>query len=127
MTGICLAYGVAMLVPTMEALAFTRLTSRPSLRSTRRPTHHSESLPRFVVLTFMRESHPHLSCSPRPHTILQAANALLPTYVTVCMYFGGLFLLFDKIPIYWQWFSWTSFLRYSWGAMMNNQFRHSKV
>jgi len=53
---------------------------------------------------------------------MEAANALLPTYVTVCMYFGGLFILFDKIPDYWYWFSWTSFLRYSWGAMMLNQF-----
>eukprot|EP00965_Chrysotila_dentata_P131794 4357633-Pleurochrysis_carterae.AAC.1 len=41
------------------------------------------------------------------------------------MYFGGLFLLFDKIPDAWFWFSWTSFLRYSWGAMMNNQFGDS--
>jgi ABC-type multidrug transport system ATPase subunit len=53
---------------------------------------------------------------------MDAANALLPTYVTFCMYFGGLFLLFDKIPSGWKWCSWTSFLRYSWGAMMNNQF-----
>ena len=50
MTGICLAYGVAAVVPTMEA-----------------------------------------------------ANAVLPTYVTMCMYFGGLFLLFDKIPDGWRW------------------------
>ena len=42
---------------------------------------------------------------PNPH---QAANAVLPTYVTMCMYFGGLFLLFDKIPDGWQWSSWTS-------------------
>jgi len=56
---------------------------------------------------------------------LEAANALLPTYVTLCMYFGGLFLLFDKIPDAWFWFSWTSFLRYAWGAMMNNQFGDS--
>ena len=74
MTGICLAYGVAALVPTMEA-----------------------------------------------------ANAVLPTYVTMCMYFGGLFLLFDKIPKAWDWFSWTSFLRYSWGAMMNNQYSNTAV
>ena len=33
---------------------------------------------------------------------MDAANALLPTYVTTCMYFGGLFLLFDKIPIGWR-------------------------
>jgi len=53
---------------------------------------------------------------------MEAANALLPTYVTICMYFGGLFIVFDKIPIGWKWFSYTSFLRYSWGAVMLNQF-----
>lgn len=58
---------------------------------------------------------------------MEAANALLPTYVTTCMYFGGLFLLFDKIPLGWRWFSWTSFLRYSWGAMMVNQYAESEV
>ena len=74
MTGIVLAYGVAALVPTMDA-----------------------------------------------------ANALLPTYVTMCMYFGGFFLLFDKIPPGWYWFSWTSFLRYSWGAQMLNMYSDSAV
>ena len=58
---------------------------------------------------------------------MDAANALLPTYVTTCMYFGGLFLLFDKIPAGWKWFSWTSFLRYSWGAQMLNQYQDSPV
>ena len=56
---------------------------------------------------------------------MDAANALLPTYVTICMYFGGLFLIFDRIPIGWYWFSWLSFLRYSWGAQMLNQFEAS--
>ena len=74
MTGICLAYAVAALVPTMDA-----------------------------------------------------ANALLPTYVTTCLYFGGLFITFDKIPEGWYWFSWTSFLRYSWGAQMLNQYQNSSV
>ena len=58
---------------------------------------------------------------------MDAANAMLPTYVTTCMYFGGLFLLFDEIPIGWYWFSWTSFLRYSWGAQMLNQYSDSAV
>mmetsp|Transcript_8433 Transcript_8433/g.22927 ORF Transcript_8433/g.22927 Transcript_8433/m.22927 type:complete len:622 (-) Transcript_8433:97-1962(-) len=53
---------------------------------------------------------------------MEAANALLPTYVTTCMYFGGLFIVFDKIPIGWYWYSWTSFLRFAWGALMLNQF-----
>jgi ATP-binding cassette subfamily G (WHITE) protein 2 len=58
---------------------------------------------------------------------MDAANALLPTLVTFWMYFGGLFLLFDKIPSYLSWASWTSFLRYSWGAQMLNQYGNSSV
>mmetsp|Transcript_90019 Transcript_90019/g.280168 ORF Transcript_90019/g.280168 Transcript_90019/m.280168 type:complete len:621 (+) Transcript_90019:92-1954(+) len=54
---------------------------------------------------------------------MEAANALLPTYCTTCLYFGGLFLVFDKMPSGWYWYSWTSFLRYAWGAMMINQFK----
>ena len=53
---------------------------------------------------------------------MEAANAILPTLVTIWMFFGGLFIVFDKIPRGWYWFSWTSFLRYSWGSMMLNQF-----
>jgi len=58
---------------------------------------------------------------------MEAAGAILPTLVTLWMYFGGLFLLFDKIPDYMFWASWTSFLRYSWGAMMLNQYGNSTV
>ena len=58
---------------------------------------------------------------------MDAANAMLPTYVTTCLYFGGLFITFDKIPEGWYWFSWTSFLRYSWGAQMLNQYQNSSV
>lgn len=54
---------------------------------------------------------------------MEAANALLPTYVTTCLYFGGLLIVFDKIPDGWAWYSWTSFLRYAWGSMMLNQFK----
>lgn len=58
---------------------------------------------------------------------MEAANALLPTYVTICMYFGGFLLLFDKIPVGWQWFSWTSFLRYSWAALMLNHYEGGEL
>merc|ERR1719231_1572310 len=58
---------------------------------------------------------------------MEAAGAILPTLVTLWMYFGGLFLLFDKIPTYLYWASWTSFLRYSWGAMMLNQYANTSV
>eukprot|EP00438_Fugacium_kawagutii_P019626 Skav232799 [mRNA] locus=scaffold614:318390:319139:+ [translate_table: standard] len=64
---------------------------------------------------------------------MEAANALLPTYVTTCLYFGllamqfqsvsGLFIVFEKIPDGWYWYSWTSFLRYAWGMLMLNQFQ----
>eukprot|EP00434_Breviolum_minutum_P019639 symbB.v1.2.017319.t1/scaffold1341.1/size124323/10 len=54
---------------------------------------------------------------------MEAANALLPTYVTTCLYFGGLFIIFEKIPVGWYWYSWTSFMRYAWGMLMLNQFK----
>jgi len=58
---------------------------------------------------------------------MEAANAILPTVVTIWMYFGGLFINFDKIPKGWYWFSWTSFLRYAWGAMMLNVYQDSSL
>lgn len=57
----------------------------------------------------------------------EAANALLPTYVTICLYFGGLFIVFDKIPTGWEWFSWTSFIRYSWGAFMVDNYANTEL
>jgi hypothetical protein len=57
---------------------------------------------------------------------MEAANAMLPAYVTICMFFGGLFIVFDKIPVGWKWFSYTSFLRYAWGALMLNQFDNER-
>jgi len=57
---------------------------------------------------------------------LEAANALLPTYVTICMFFGGFFIVFEKIPAGWEWFSWLCFLRYPWTALMINQFDNDK-
>lgn len=29
------------------------------------------------------------------------------------------------MPVYAGWFSWTSFIRYSWSALMNNQFQNT--
>jgi len=58
---------------------------------------------------------------------MEAANALLPTYVTTCLYFGGLFIVFNKIPVGWYWYSWTSFMRYSWAVLMLNQFKDSDL
>mmetsp|Transcript_9473 Transcript_9473/g.13446 ORF Transcript_9473/g.13446 Transcript_9473/m.13446 type:complete len:626 (+) Transcript_9473:183-2060(+) len=58
---------------------------------------------------------------------MEAANAILPLIVTIWMYFGGLFINFNKIPKGWYWFSWTSFLRYAWGSMMLNQYQDSSL
>lgn len=41
------------------------------------------------------------------------------------MFLGGLLINYDKIPGGWEWFSWTSFLRYSWGMILLNQFEDS--
>jgi len=57
---------------------------------------------------------------------LSSANAWLPTYVTVNLYFSGFVILFEKIPQGWRWFGWTSFMRYSWGAMMVDNFQNSE-
>jgi len=57
---------------------------------------------------------------------LEAANAALPTYVTICMFFGGLVIVYERIPPGWAWFSWLCFLRYPWTALMLNQFDNNK-
>lgn len=53
---------------------------------------------------------------------LGAANALLPAYVTVCMYYGGLFILWDQIPDWMAWLGYTTFIRYAFNALLLNQF-----
>jgi len=57
---------------------------------------------------------------------METANALLPTYVTFCLFFGGFILDFRSMPAYWKWFSYLDFIRYSWGALMVNQFSGDK-
>jgi hypothetical protein len=57
---------------------------------------------------------------------METANALLPTYVTFCLFFGGFILDFRSMPAYWKWFSYLDFIRYSWGALMVNQFSGEK-
>ena len=54
---------------------------------------------------------------------MDAANAMLPTYVTTCLYFGGLFITFDKIPEGWYWFSYP-LPPLLVGAQMLNQYQN---
>merc|ERR1712070_1136458 len=53
---------------------------------------------------------------------VDAASAMLPTYVTTVMFVGGLIMLIEQIPEWWAWYGWTSFIRYAWAAMMLTQF-----
>ena len=61
------------------------------------------------------------SVMPNP----EASGAVTATYITTCMYFGGLYIVYDEIPTGWFWYSYTSFLRYAWGAFMNNHFSNA--
>lgn len=56
---------------------------------------------------------------------LDAANALVPTYCTTLLFFGGFIISFDSMPAYWKWYSYIGFVRYAWGALMVNQFDHN--
>jgi hypothetical protein len=42
---------------------------------------------------------------------MDVANAALPTYVAILLYFGGFMITFDKIPPWWKWFSFINPLR----------------
>lgn len=53
---------------------------------------------------------------------MDVANATLPTYVVTLLFFAGFLFRITDIPNYWFWYSRIDFLRYSWGALMRNQF-----
>ena len=53
---------------------------------------------------------------------MDAASAMLPTYVTTAMFVAGLIMPLEEIPDQWAWYDWTSFIRYGWATMMLNQF-----
>ncbi|KAG2493535.1 hypothetical protein HYH03_008349 [Edaphochlamys debaryana] len=53
---------------------------------------------------------------------LDVANAVLPTYIVSCLFFGGFLFRFSTIPAWWEWYSYIDFLRYAWSALMVNQF-----
>ena len=56
---------------------------------------------------------------------MDVANAALPAYVTVLLFFVGLLLRPQDQPSYWRWFSYLDFLKYAWAAQMINQFEGS--
>ena len=55
----------------------------------------------------------------------QAANALLPTYVTTNIFFTGYLILWSDIPKPWRWYVWIDPMLYSWVGLMQDEFRGS--
>jgi len=53
---------------------------------------------------------------------LQVANALLPIYMVLNLFFAGLFIPFDNLPSYWQWYSYIDFMRWAWGSLTVGQY-----
>lgn len=42
---------------------------------------------------------------------MDVANAALPTYVTSLLFFGGFLFTFDKMPVWWKWYSYIDVIR----------------
>lgn len=55
---------------------------------------------------------------------MDVANALLPTYVSTLLFFGGFLFTFDAIPPWWKWYSYINPLRY---ARQRNLIHRCKV
>jgi len=53
---------------------------------------------------------------------MDEANTLLPIYNVTGMFFTGLLFTYDDLPVGWQWYTWTNFVRYAWSAHMVNNF-----
>jgi ABC-type multidrug transport system permease subunit len=58
---------------------------------------------------------------------MEAANALLPTYVTVGLFFIGFFITYDSMPIGWAWYSRIVHMRYAWSALMINHYEKLEI
>ena len=52
---------------------------------------------------------------------MEAANAILPTYVVTLLFFAGWLIRRDDIPAYWSWYYYLDLMRYSFGSLMINQ------
>ena len=52
---------------------------------------------------------------------MEAANAILSTYVVTLLFFAGWLIRRDDIPAYWSWYYYIDLMRYSFGSLMINQ------
>ncbi|GJD12541.1 ABC transporter G family member 7 [Galdieria sulphuraria] len=57
---------------------------------------------------------------------LEVASALTPLAMNIALLFGGFFLSNANIPNYFVWLKFSSFVKYSFGALMHNQFVNFK-
>ncbi|KAJ8611882.1 hypothetical protein CTAYLR_005809 [Chrysophaeum taylorii] len=53
---------------------------------------------------------------------IEAANAILPTYVTINILFTGYIIIYPDIPLGWRWYVWANWFYYGWVAAMKNNF-----
>lgn len=53
---------------------------------------------------------------------IEAANAILPTYVTVNILFTGYLIILGDMPQAWRWYAYTNFMYYGFVAVMRNNF-----
>ena len=56
---------------------------------------------------------------------LEVANALLPTYMIINLFFAGFLIPLDTIPRGWRWYSNIDPMRFGWEALMINNFQNS--
>ncbi|KAG2499544.1 hypothetical protein HYH03_002490 [Edaphochlamys debaryana] len=54
---------------------------------------------------------------------MDAANGLLPVYGVTVMFLAGFLIRLDAMPPWWKWYSYITYSRYTWGAVMINQFK----
>ena len=54
---------------------------------------------------------------------MEAANAILPTYVVTLLFFAGFLIRPADTPAYWKWYAYVDLMKFSWGALMINQWK----
>lgn len=54
---------------------------------------------------------------------MEAANAILPTYVVTLLFFAGFLIRPADTPDYWKWYPYVDLMKFSWGALMINQWK----
>ena len=54
---------------------------------------------------------------------LDVANAALPCFVVIMLFFSGNLMLHHDMPRWLAWIMWVDFLHYGWGAVTINQFQ----